>query len=53
MSRTLRLALLALACTVDLSWASAFTGEGSRGESGEGASSGLRRTLVTAGTLAG
>lgn len=40
-ARTLRLALLALACTVDLSWASGFTGkEGSRGESGEGDSSG-------------
>lgn len=38
MSRTLRLALLALACTVDLSWASGFTGEGSRGKFGEGAS---------------
>lgn len=38
MSRTLRLALLALACTVDLSQASGFTGEGSRGESGEGTS---------------
>lgn len=38
MSRTLRLALLALAFTVDMSWASGFTGEGSRGKFGEGAS---------------